>query len=374
MVGRRGEEKVLMAAAALAALGCLAAVLVIGRGAGPGALLQAETYDGLYHLHRVPRKRLARPLSDPIPAFEPSEPSRRQSLVMKAAKDRNRVDAIEAQLAKVKQQALAAHIAAAHRGLMAASRHGSARLFRLLAHEKQDDKKALAMASADFTAPAEHPSHEKQGDKKALAMASADFTAPAEHRTQLIPDYMYKRGGSVGDGSSSTQKTPAGDYYGQYSGGSGGVHTGTYGAVSGNSRTPLLAPKAARSGKPETAAWWRNERDARYGALGALDLVPEKDENVLGSLGGVETFDSRNRDGSLGGAGTDTNTMGSLFAVHAPSDAEEAADAMKNKPRGAVSFRYRQGHWSRDGLLWIVGLSLSSPLQLTKVVLPSILS
>ena len=238
----------------------------------------------------------------------------------------------------------------------------------LLAHEKQDDKKALAMASADFTAPAEYPSHEKQGDKKALAMASADF------RTQLIPDYTYKRGGSVGDGSSSTQKTPAGDYYGQYSGGSGGVHTGTYGAVSGNSRTPLLAPKAARSGKPETAAWWRNERDARYGALGALDLVPEKDENVLGSLGGVETFDSRNRDGSLGGAGTDTNTMGSLFAAHAPSDAEEAADAMKNKPRGALSFRYRQGHWSRDGLLWIVGLSLSSPLQLTKVVLPSILS
>lgn len=41
-------------------------------------------------------------------------------------------------------------------------------------------------------------------------------------------------------------------------------------------------------------------------------MVPEKDENVLGSLGGVETFDSRNRDGSLGGAGTDTNTMGSL--------------------------------------------------------------
>ena len=53
---------------------------------------------------------------------------------------------------------------------------------------------------------------------------------------------------------------------------------------------------------------------------------------------------------------------------------DQAADAMKNKPRGAVSFRYRQGHWSRDGLLWIVGLSLSSPLQLTKVVLPSILS
>jgi len=354
MVGRRGEEKVLMAAAALAALGCLAAVLVVGRGAGPGALLQAETYDGLYHLHRVPRKRLARPLSDPIPAFEPTEPSRRS--LAKLAKARQQILAA----IKDRQQMLAADRAAEHRGLMAPSRHGSARLFRLLAHEKQDDKKALAMASADFT-------------------------APAEHRTQLIPDYTYKRGGFQGDDSSSTQKTPAGDYYGQYSGGSGGVHTGTYGAVSGNSRTQLFAPKARSASvatassiyaaaRRKTAAWWRNERDARYGALGALDLVPEKDENVLGSLGGVETFDSRNRDGSLGGAGTDTNTMGSLFAAHAPSDAEEAADAMKNKPRGALSFRYRQGHWSRDGLLWIVGLSLSSPLQLTKVVLPSILS
>lgn len=50
-------------------------------------------------------------------------------------------------------------------------------------------------------------------------------------RTQLIPDYTYKWGGQVGDDSSSTQKSPAGDYYGDYHGGAGGVHTGTYGVV-----------------------------------------------------------------------------------------------------------------------------------------------
>jgi hypothetical protein len=225
---------------------------------------------------------------------------------------------------------------------MAPSPHGSARLLRLLRHEKQDEKKALAMASADF--------------------------APAEHRTQLIPDYTYKRGGSAGDDSSSTQKTPAGDYYGQNY--DGGVHTGTNGAVS----------REARSVLRENAAQERAERDVHRGALGALDVVPEKDENVLGSLGGVEAFDSRNRDGVLLApevASTDRNvmmnlerkhyrnTMGSLFSVHAPSNAEDAADAKMKRPRNALSFRYRQGHWSHDGLLWIVGLSLSSSLALT---------
>eukprot|EP00961_Rhodomonas_salina_P302258 3940773-Rhodomonas_salina.1 len=46
-------------------------------------------------------------------------------------------------------------------------------------------------------------------------------------RTQLVPDYTYKRGGFEGDDSSTTQKQPAGDYYGEYT---GGVHTGTMGA------------------------------------------------------------------------------------------------------------------------------------------------
>jgi len=59
--------------------------------------MQSQTYDGLYHLHQVPRKRLVRPLGDPMPAFVPSQPSR-QDLVMQAAKDRNRVDAIELQV------------------------------------------------------------------------------------------------------------------------------------------------------------------------------------------------------------------------------------------------------------------------------------
>lgn len=64
-------------AVAAAALGCVAAVLIFGRTtSSAGTLLQSQTYDGLYHLHRVPRKRLVRPLSDPIPAFVPSAPSR----------------------------------------------------------------------------------------------------------------------------------------------------------------------------------------------------------------------------------------------------------------------------------------------------------
>jgi hypothetical protein len=93
----RMERLLLRSWAAVAALGCLAVVLIVGRTAGPGALMQSQTYDGLYHLHQVPRKRLVRPLGDPMPAFVPSQPSR-QDLVMQAAKDRNRVDAIELQV------------------------------------------------------------------------------------------------------------------------------------------------------------------------------------------------------------------------------------------------------------------------------------
>jgi hypothetical protein len=58
--------------------------------------------------------------------------------------------------------------------------------------------------------------------------------AAREGRTQLIPDYTYKRGGYAGDDSSNLQKTPAGNYYGQFHGGAGNVHTGTYGAVGGS--------------------------------------------------------------------------------------------------------------------------------------------
>lgn len=95
-------------------------------------------------------------------------------------------------------------------------------------------------------------------------------------------------------------------------------------------------------------------REMRRAGMGALDLVPEKDENVLGSLGGREDLDDLNRDGSLSSSSDDRNTLGSLFAVHAPSkEAEDEAE--KGRPESALSFRYRAGHWSRDGLVWIVG-------------------
>ena len=189
---------------------------------------------------------------------------------------------------------LSAHIAAEHRGLMAPSRHGSARLFHLLSHQKEDEKKALAMASADFAAPSPKPEVQTQ------QIQHQQLSEPKAHDDVLDKEAQYV--------------------------------------------------------KSENAAQEEDEKYAHRSGLGALDIVPERDENVLGSLGGVEDFDQLNRDGSLSGATSGSrNAMGSLFAVHSPSTAEEEADSSKNRPRSALSFRYRRGHWSRDGLLWIVG-------------------
>lgn len=70
---------------------------------------------------------------------------------------------------------------------------------------------------------------------------------------------------------------------------------------------------AAQDVSRENAAQ-ENARDAHMGGLGSLDVVPEKDENVVGSLGGEENFDDVNRDGSLGRAANfdDSNRDGSL--------------------------------------------------------------
>lgn len=87
--------------------------------------------------------------------------------------------------------------------------------------------KAREAAAARLVGGKPATSGKKRAGRAAL-MARKRAITP---RTQLIPDYTYKRGGQAGDDSSSTQKTPAGDYYGSYPPGSGGVHTGTYGAV-----------------------------------------------------------------------------------------------------------------------------------------------
>jgi hypothetical protein len=231
------------AALVVAALGCVAVVVVFGLSVPATALLQSQTYDGLYHLHRVPRKRLVRPLADPMPAFVPSKPSRSE-LVLQAADDRNRVDALEQQLLKAKQQMLTARITAEHRGLMAPSRHGSARLFALLSHESKSE----------------------EDEKKALAMASADFAAPKAE----------KQSGQEGQREGQRAARPA-------------------------SSSPDVLETAAQDVSRENAAQ-QNARDAHMGGLGSLDVVPEKDENVVGSLGGEEDFDGFNRDGSLGRA------------------------------------------------------------------------
>lgn len=88
--------------------------------------------------------------------------------------------------------------------------------------------KAREAAAARLVGGKPATSEKKRAGRAAL-MARNRATNP--RTTQLIPDYTYKRGGQAGDDSSSTQKTPAGDYYGSYPPGSGGVHTGTYGAV-----------------------------------------------------------------------------------------------------------------------------------------------
>lgn len=270
-------------AAAIAVMGCLGALAIFDIVRGPQTALaqQGKLYDQLYHLHSLPRKRLVRELSDPMPAFVPSRPAR-SFLIDQAARDRNRVDVLEMQLASAKQQQLSARKSAAHRGLMAPSRHGSDRLFHLLAHQAQDARK---------------------DESKALAMASADFAAPP-HREQT------RAAASSGE-------------------------------------------EDAANVQSENAAQARARHDNHQG-LGALDLVQEGDENVLGSLGGEEDFDEMNRDGSLRGASNDRNSLGSLFAVHSPSQAD-AVEAGQTRQASAQSFRYRRGHWSHDGLLWIVG-------------------
>lgn len=280
-----------------AAIGCLVALSISwARARSPAELMQPLEYDGLYHLHRVPRKRLVRQLGDPVPAFVPSRPSR-SALVMEAARDRNRVDMIESQLHKAKQQMLDAHVAEEHRGLMAQSRHGSARLFRLLSHQEQGEKKALAMAAADFEARPNSDSRVRRGRKD-------EATA------------VFNSGGPSKVSSDGTQEN-------------------------------------------------EGARETRRSGMGALDLVQEKDENVLGSLGGEEAQDEMNRDGSLSSSSNDRNTLGSLFAVRAPSRVAED-EAEKSRPKSALSFRYRTGHWSRDGLLWIVGDGERQPYHAQK--------
>ena len=280
---------VVTTAATMAVIGCLVAAAVIGAGTSSrSAELMSRhvrlTYDGLYQLHRVPRKRLVRGLGDPVPAFVPSKPSR-SSLAMTAARDRNRVDMIEDQLRTAKQEMLAAHVAAEHRGLMAQSRHGSSRLFRLLSHQKQDEKKALAMASADFKAPP----HASGRWRSALQTGANAGAMEAGHLSEVSSE-----------------------------------------------------------GAQQNAAV--REVHHSHSGMGALDLVPEKDENVLGSLGGEEDLDGLNRDGALSSNSDDRNTFGSLFAVRAPEEA-----TAESRPKSAVSLRYRPGHWTRDGLLWVVG-------------------
>jgi len=78
----------------------------------------------------------------------------------------------------------------------------------------------------------------------------------ASHRAEplrtisLLPDYQYKRGGYSGDDSTSPQTDPAGSYYGDYS---GGVHTGSYGAVSVQGTSHKAARRAPSSHQSHVA-------------------------------------------------------------------------------------------------------------------------
>jgi len=78
----------------------------------------------------------------------------------------------------------------------------------------------------------------------------------ASHRAEplrtsaLLPDYQYKRGGYSGDDSTSPQTDPAGSYYGDYS---GGVHTGSYGAVSVQGTSQKAARRAPSSHQSHVA-------------------------------------------------------------------------------------------------------------------------
>jgi hypothetical protein len=297
-----------------AVLVVLAAVLSVLSLSLPNVLLQSsQTYDGLYHLHKLPRKRLVRPLSDPIPAFVPSKPAttfaaneqrlnhpastaarlqgiegeledtyRYASMTggRRARAEVLRLHDIQGQLLKADHQMLVERQTLQHRGLMANSRHGSSRLMRLLSHRRDQGK--------------QQASHEE----KALSMATADFSAP----NAQVPNAQVQE----------------------------------------RVKASLLPAQVASNVQ---------HSQARAG-LGALDVVPENDQNVMGSLGGEEKYDANNRDGSLlsTGESTERNSMGALFAVHAPPVAKK-----ESRDRNGVPLRYRRGRWSRDGLLWIVG-------------------
>ena len=245
-------------------------------------------YGGM--LHKVPRHRISHGLTDPVPAFVPSEPSR-QELIDRAARARDRVVELERQLKAAK----AARDAARRRGrTVHRSRRGSARLWRVLSghHEGKQEKAALALASQGFP-------------KAASAASSAHVAVPHAHaRTRTS------------------------------------VHGGT------EKPRDAMAHEAQQVSRENAAQKQAQARHRR--GLGALDVVPESDSNVLGSLGGVQEMDAQIRDGGLSGTARaiDANALGPLFAVRAQAPAHAAARGAAMRRAGDL--RHRHGRRARD--------------------------
>ena len=248
-----------------------------------------EIYGGM--LHKVPRHRITHGLADPVPAFVPSEPSRRE-LIDRAARARDRVVELERQLRAAK----AARDAARRRGRTVQRSHrGSARLWRVLSghHEGKQEKAALALASQGFP-------------KAASAADSTHVAVPRAHaRTRTS------------------------------------VHGGTEKPRDAMAHEAQQVSRENAAQKQAQARHWRG--------LGALDVVPESDSNVLGSLGGVQEMYAQNRDGGLSGTAraNEANALGPLFAVRAQAPAHATARGAAHRPASDL-VRHSRGQWARN--------------------------
>jgi len=110
--------------------------------------------------------------------------------------------------------------------------------------------------------------------------AAARHSAVPLRTSALLPDYRYKRGGYSGDDSTAPQTDSAGGYYGDYS---GGVHTGSYGAVSAprtataGQKSARRAPSARLAPHPaDKAAAKGSDATARAAMQAAIHPAPKK--------------------------------------------------------------------------------------------------
>jgi len=175
----------------------------------------------------------------------------------------------------------------------------------------------------------------------------------ASHRAEplrtsaLLPDYQYKRGGYSGDDSTSPQTDPAGNYYGDYS---GGVHTGSYGAVSVQGTSQKAARRAPSSHQSHVAQHPARKAAAAEGSDAAARAAMHaaihpgtaaSKKTTPKKATPPKTSSPPAADGAVSGAAE----AAASYTDHAVSPAAEAA-AVADKHEAAADERSLQRQWA----------------------------